>query len=273
MGISNCRVFETSVDYITATSAERESIDCLSQYAAGWLRSEENAGCMLNAFYLQGYSGFSCGSVQAGSKGGSFLVRLSSYQASQHWRTVLEYATNVSRLDLQSTLQFKVDQPRFAESCERRARFYAKEHNVRREVELRRNSKKGNTLYVGNRLSDRFIRIYDKRKESKLEHYERCWRGEIELKRALANDQAIMLATSEDENADISRLVLKAMLRVGIPWQGAEGKALACALRQRSRGSTDRRLAWLRTQVRPSVAQLLEILPRAEVLEALGLDD
>lgn len=263
---------DAGVDYITATSSEQKANDFFESYASRLIAEERGNGNEVSHFWLAGYSGLSCGSVQAATCGESRLVRLSSHLAKEHWKVFAESASNVSRFDLQVTIQFGAAELKLVEYLEKRALEFEREHNHGRQIELRRNSVKGKTLYVGSRRSDRFIRCYDKGAESGLGQHGILWRAEIELHRRLAKRGAFVLLGSESEEQFIMGTVSAELNRVGMPWKRSSTGSVLKSSSARVRSDADKKLTWLNQQVRPTVQQLLDQGRLTDVIECLGLD-
>lgn len=260
------------VDYITITSREVDGYALLSEYAARWLREELDRGHKLSSWYFRGFEGRTAGSVQAGSDGPTILIRLSGRYAWEYWPIALKYSTNVSRLDIQSTVRLRSVPPSFAEMCESQALRYEDEHRCNRQVELRRNSATGKTVYIGSPKSDRRIRIYDKGKESKLTEFKDCWRAEVQFNNHLAKRMAHQLTEWCSQGTFAEQTVFSSLARCGVTWAPVLAKPVLLAGPPRPRSSLEKKLTWLESQVQPTIKLLLEHYGPTKVLEALGLD-
>lgn len=180
----------------------------------------------------------------------------------------------MSRIDFEVTVLNELPSTAFLEGLERSALNYTSTHDSRKQVELRRNNKTGKTLYLGSRYSDRFIRIYDKGKQSKLPELNNFWRAEVEFHRGLAFSQARTLSSYPDEAKYVSVTVNRELSRVGIAWFpiSSEPQRVPQALNpQRTQSTNEARKAWLRTQVAPTIKKLRKQTSRTELLELLGL--
>ena len=262
------------VDYITATTGERKANEWIQNFGQQLLNQERLAGNDICSFWLQNFSGLTCGSVQLAKSNERVMIRLSSQLAALHWQEVAEVASNISRLDIQSTVQFGQNERSLASKLEKRALKYCREHDSRLRVELRRNNKTGQTLYCGSRFSDRFVRIYDKGMESKLPELRDHWRGEIELHRSRAKLTAHQMLQSKAPNVWASQAVSQHLKKLGIAWPSALHVSQTVAQLpkpERNQSRDGRRLQWLRYQVRPTVARLSHSYSRVELLDVLGL--
>lgn len=271
--VTSATVVSAGCDYITATTHDKDGFNHFTKLATWLLRDEERQGCDVSPFFCGGFSGWSCGSIQAAVYQDWFMVRLSGAHAWRYWRDVAEAATNVSRFDVQSTIRLPHNDPSLAERFEALALDHEKKVRRRREIELRRNSARGNTLYIGRRVSDRFTRIYDKKAESKLDHYDACWRAECELKRKLAKSASTQMLRSQDEYLTANGMVQSWLAELGLPWPTLSARTQAVlAGMPEIRRFPNRRVEWLRSHVRKTVGALVNEGKLEEVLKALDLD-
>jgi DNA relaxase NicK len=275
MNLQNSAVKSATVDYITATTGERKANTWLAGFGERLLRQEMAAGNDTSSFWLHSLAGLSCGSVQLATSMDRVMIRLSSHLAAKYWQRVAQRASNISRLDLQTTIHVPGAESKLAARLERRALRYVDQHDSRLTVELRRNNRTGQTLYLGSRTSDSFSRIYDKGKESKLPELKDHWRGELELHRAQAMSAATVLLDSEDTDAQLSVFVQQHLQRRGVTWPALKSDSQLVAqlpISQRVQSSRDRKLMWLRSQVAPTIRKLLVHMDQDELMHVLGFD-
>lgn len=259
------------VDYITLTCKSNDGYDRLADAAARLLRSELDRGEKLSSWRFQNFDGRTAGSVQAGSDGPTFLLRLSGVLAYRHWKEVLPFATNVSRLDLQSTVRLNINDSNFAEQCEAHALKFERAHNHGRQIELRRHSTKGKTVYVGSPQSDRYIRIYSKGRESGLPEFQGCWRGEIQFGKKMAWSMSQQLHDWVSQETFAQKVVFESFRKIGVPWQGLYAKEVLLASPPRPKNTLERKLTWLETQVQPTIKRLMDHYPLEVIMSKLGL--
>src|SRR4029453_16894015 len=107
------------------------------------------------------------------------------------------------------------------------------------------------------------------------DRYAHCWRYEVELHNDVATETAHRLEKANGQRtANIASMVWKTYQERGILADYApEDEQLALPASVRSPTDTDRRLSWLREQVRPACRALALVVPHAIILEALGLVD
>lgn len=259
------------IDYITVSCAANPGYDLLSEFVATLLREEIDRGNLMSHWFSMGYEGRTAGSVQAASNGPTLLIRLSGQAAYKHWSYVAKHATNCSRLDVQSTVRLLFNSPNFAEMCESQALRFEEKHNQGRQVELRRNSKTGKTLYVGSPKSDRRIRVYDKGKESKLAEFQNCWRAEVQFNNRLAWTMLNRLKEWQCQGTFAQRTVFDSCDRSGLRWKSILARPESLRMPARPVSRLEQKLTWLKAQVRPTVELLLQHYAQEDIMDALGI--
>ena len=268
-------LYSVGVDYITATARDASKRRYLERVGQRLLRDELSAGNEQSPFRLYDLEGLRCGSVEYAQSYHFDMIRLSSRFASDHWTTVVQHADNVSRIDLEVTVRLTPRHDNFAEAVERSLKRFKREHNTRLEIELRRNDVKGKTLYSGSRKSDRFARLYDKGKETRLPELDGCWRLEQQIQNALALRYAQALA-AVDRPADCIYSEVARYYRERGAALITPGLIVPLELngtRTSSNVNPSRRREWLRKQVRPYVERERDNGRLNEVLADLGLSD
>lgn len=129
-------------------------------------------------------------------------------------------------------------------------------------------SNTGDTLYVGSRMTESMIRIYDK-SMGYGEEQGNVWRWEVEYKKALAGGVAQYL--SEYGNAGIDELVWAECKSKDLPVPAVPSKVNI--LRDMvTLSSAEMKLNWLGRQVAPTVKFLRRLGLEDKVREALQLD-
>lgn len=257
------------VDYITATAYRTRDRERFHDLGMHLIEQSARLGNELCNYKANGYHGHKCGGVVRGIRHDTHIIRLSSDDAREHWREVYAEATNISRIDLQVT--FSLDRADEGYIRDEHARAIASKQGRgrRREVELRWNNIKGDTLTLGCRTSDVFARVYDKGREQKSDPAGKLIRHEVEYKRAMARAVAERLHGSESELLDVPGLVSTYIGRFGVRTTANAEPAIQCA-----RGRTtdcDVKRRWLTSAVRPSISLLVSKGLLREVLSDLDL--
>jgi DNA relaxase NicK len=145
----------------------------------------------------------------------------------------------------------------------------------RRVTSIRNEERPGGTLYIGSRNSDQVGRIYDKAAESGQEKYAgRLWRYEVEFKgdRSKAAFSGLRRHSSQKTLAgEIQNAVWWWFSERGVPPLFDKTSDRVAYEVGATVTDTSRKLAWLSTQIRPTVLDLLEAGQHDAVFRALGL--
>jgi hypothetical protein len=203
----------------------------------------------------QGYYGTRAGGASIGTRPDTYLCTLSSETARNHWKSIGEWATNCSRLDLQTTYLLKKRNVDLFDQIEDHLINKPATQGRPCEVTRIRSSKGGNTIYLGSRKSDLYFRIYDKGVEDKSDESGWRIRFEIEFKRNLAKSYLSKLLKNpltEITSSDIVSLhYRKHFLQLREPTISQLEVA-----RVDSISNAKKRLAYLSKTVRPIIEKL-----------------
>jgi sugar/nucleoside kinase (ribokinase family) len=196
---------------------------------------------------------------------------VSGESAASHGGSCLNYAANVSRLDLQVTT---LDAPVGYDWTEyARGRARADARCITNQTKLLRieGDPDGRTFYIGSRKSERFFRVYDKHAESKGTWPAGSWRWEVEYKGGRAAVVASYIRASGPGAESIRAIVAAAWLSYGVIMPGG---TIPANWRDKSpKDQTDdaKRLEWLKTSIAPMVRRMLESHDPNVILGVLGL--
>ena len=222
---------------------------------------------------FQGYKGRVCGSFFYGWRLSGSCVRLGGNVAKSHWSTFASLADNVSRCDLAVTVESTPVESKLATS------FWSKLPNrvstSGRPVEytLIQTRHGGQTLYIGDRSSDKYGRIYDKNKESKGVYPPGAWRFEVEYKGASANLVAERLLAITNEAQAVYGIVAprfdhwKCSIPAAVPDVSWTDQAIY------ARTTNQSRMKWLRESVASTIQKLSTDYTGDEIRTALGLGE
>ncbi len=209
------------------------------------------------------------GSIRVGYSKQLGWIVIASSGAAVLWKQLVGPDRRVTRIDLAVTqsLGFNIpDVPRryyeILTSDDKSARNYA----------LIQNTKKGQTLYVGSRRSEKFGRLYDKGVEEKSAPAGLKYRWEVEYKKPTSGEVAKALdAVREAEAEHITGMVFDFFQNRGVaPLFGRDGGMVTLQTQARIT-SLDRKLNWIRSQVRPSVRQLIMAGRSRDLFQAMGV--
>jgi len=284
MQLDRVRLKEVGIDYITATSHQRTNASPLFAFGA-WLVSEEVAqGCVRGNYRAQGYRGFIAGRAAVGLSQQGTICRLSAKVAANHFEQLLNLADNVTRLDVQATLLPGVLPPEALLQHHKELLRAQRGRGKPAQFAMRYGPHGPESCSLGNRLSDRYGRVYDKGKESGEPEYAGCLRYELELHREQALRYAQRFDATDSQEADMLALLNSFFKSRGLRSSPLEGFAAAARLCSCPAAIVDaipdplvrpptinRSIRYLERSIKPLVARLLAAGLHDEVYEALGL--
>ena len=222
-----------------------------------------------------GYEGVAWNGVSVGRGRHGSLLQASGGAAAQVFDACVSWR-GCSRLDLQITYWYEADAPWIAEGVADLA-SKARHKTGTRPYKVRFIDGKGDgdTAYLGSRGNDtKYLRVYDKWRESKGDDRWRfAWRWEVELTDGHAK---YALSTLEDwgqSEHSVAALVSAYFEEKGITIPDT-GTVLPLPVSRVPRPATDteRRLRWLREQVRPAIDKICASgVSSDEVRRCLGL--
>jgi hypothetical protein len=226
---------------------------------------------------LLGYEGLSAGNCFVGDNDGGTYAQFSGEKANFAFDYVDHPQAKYSRLDVQMTVKYSVTN--YNEG--RRCYDAAMDHNSRiqsggrRKIYIIIGSDGGDTVYLGAPSSEQRARIYNKEVQSEDVAFTRCWRYEIVLRDELSTQLYRQLTGDPFTRAD-------ECVAFVITWLATRGVVLPDLVRwstspvpiRRSRPTdVERKLAWLKHQVAPTVRYLTESGYRSQALDALGVEE
>jgi len=266
------RVKEAQVDWLTLTFRDGGKWKAAELAAEHALDQEKGDGADESVLRFQGYDGRQAGRVGFGVRDDGALVRLSGELADAGLRDLLPLASNVSRIDLAVTVQLPPHYPNPMTEGFRLGPITKPARGSAPDYQIIQHSRQGTTLYVGNRRSPRFGRVYDKWRESQLDFYRGCTRYELEAKGKLAARLAAAVAFAADRRSTIRVLVRDYFEPRGVvaPWADDDDDMHISSYRPRT--SDFSRLHWLGTQVKGVVDDLRARGRGADVAAALGVE-
>lgn len=269
-------LIESGVDYITVTCREPDSIEKARNLAIQMAVYEDASGMLGSPWSANGYEGYKCGSVVFGERADGCMVRAGGNLAALNWWKLYAVADNVTRLDLQAT--FRTGELPGAVVHRHYLELQRANRKMKRGPVVSRttNSKGGYTAYTGSRTSDVFGRIYNKEAQAKLDHYKSCVRYEVQFNKARARKVAHGVNRNFLGEKQMAAEVLSFFARRQVkvkPLQEAIGSlsTIVDTSLPRRLSDLDKRFAWLRGAVRPTVEMMIDRGLSNELMEALGL--
>lgn len=275
IGIRRPMAWCSGPDYVKLTTPNAPDTDRFVQWAlsrvcsVAALRDYHEEPCETMA---DGYRGWAVGKFFVGSGHNGFYARASGSWAADLIELGLPWE-NCPRLDIQATFWYPSDVADITLSIVEEAALAARDSAKSRPISVRRivSHGDGDTVYIGARSSDIMFRIYDKMRESDNDDYVNAVRFEVELKGRHALDYLVACENGLPDQ-DWWYFQLSLLLeRRGILLPAISDTFPPAIRTERVKTNDERRLAWLASAVRPTVARLIEAGRLDEVLVALGL--
>lgn len=264
-------------DYLTVTAKHgtQEQASLFAIYDALKF-GDDTSGLDEKPARALGYVGTKIGTLFVGQNTDGAMLRVSGELANPAAAMLgwLPGQHHITRVDFQLTWGYGHDMDEwFAQLADtiREAQAQQEKHTPS-QVRHIRSFGKGDTVSVGARSSEVYIRVYDKSREQMSDTSEGLVRYEVELKGARALQAVQLLVAGKDYNRTVFEVVDYWMHQklVPTPW----GYEVSYLWPEVGRPETDaeRKLRWLESHVRSSVTYLCLKGHRQLVLEALGLD-
>jgi len=266
----------SGVDWISATlKKEEHGSDGWYALATNCVLTVHREGNTLENRSLLGFRGLKSGGCFAGENEHRYYCQLSGEYADRFFEQIDRHQPHYSRIDLQVTVKYQNEQEDIAKAV-----YYdfvsantVLPEGRRRKGHLIVGSDGGDTVYLGAPSSRQRCRIYNKAKQSEREAYERCWRYEVVFRDELAREWATMRRDKDSSVAWSCIETVGAWLEersVQVPFRYSGDVTVLPKLRTLPT-DVERKLEWLKTQVRPTVEYLTELGFRSILLENLGI--
>jgi DNA relaxase NicK len=259
------------LDWLTGTATDLDTRRELEHLALTLRPLVEERGNAITPAGFRGYQGWRCGSLIFGARYDSSILDISGAAADEFGWRVLEVGAQPTRLDVQVTHPAGPRSGDLAEEAWRAFPASADELPRRRVARWHWAKPTGSTLYVGSPASALYRLLYDKHAEAPEDWAAGSWRYELRCRAHVARVAASELVRQSDRVAACRRFVHDRFAECGVtPRFRAAGPAIAASVK-RQRSHAERRLQWIRKQVRPSVDWLLQRGHEDELARALGL--
>lgn len=248
---------DAGVDWLTCTQIRAGGTAALQEEVRRVVFREVEAGNDRRTWKGQGYYGERAGGASWGVREDTYLAVLTSDCARDNWQSVSRWATNCSRIDLQVTLL--LGKPDIFLFDQLEAHFLALPARRGRVPDICRvrDNKGGNTIYIGSRTSDKYLRIYDKGVEGKTNVPGELIRFEVEYKRGLAKQCLTWLSAEQSPTLSIAQKTVAAFKPLLVEFGGSPLTIVEVARAERI-PDNKRRLAYLSKCVRPLIDRLRE---------------
>lgn len=262
-----------AVDWVTMTTKEDDvgskwyRIYC--KYREAKIKEVDRETPFHNGYY----AGLGIAQMKWGfSESIGYILIVHGSDAERLWEKLRPAMHRVTRLDLCVDVVLKTAR-QIAQATY--TSLLAQEGKGNRKYSLFENSYGGATCYIGSRQSQQFGRLYDKGIQAGTHRQGLKWRAEVEYKKPLAGflSKALSEVPPEERQGAILGTVAKwySDRDVDARWLEPGGRWLKFSVEERIT-TADKKLAWLRTQVAPSVVELVEAGYGRQVLDCLMLD-
>jgi DNA relaxase NicK len=244
------------VDYCTVTSRGSERAGALEDLALRATHKLARMGVKVRPSGTLGYAGWQADTLTYGKREDGALLRLSGAAADVWWADAVHLASNVTRLDVQVTIDGGPECAELAEIHEQEAIEAARLVGRPPRIQLTREHERGQTLYLGARTSQVYRRCYDKHAEKPTEYPPGSWRYEVEYKSDVAALVGRGMLDSGEGASAIPALVWRQFARCGVtPLFDARPSSVGDR-QERVIPDTERSLRWLVTHVAKTTRRL-----------------
>lgn len=263
-------ILSAGVDWLTCSKQGRVIGSDFQRLGDELVRGAKSSGARTRLATWQGYAGLRGDDFFLGHHGDNALVALSGPHEPTLICDFIQAADNVSRIDLQMTVEHVPAEPDLGRINFQQLASYDSNPGVKPIITVIHNTHGGHTNAVGARVSDAYGRNYDKGVEGKLCEQGRLWRYEIEFKRGRAKAIARQIALSRRVAADAARTVWSWWSSRGVQpvYTAPTGYLIDTRVPERSRVDY---LRYFETNVSTSVRTAISSHGLRPVLRALGL--
>lgn len=263
-------IVSTGIDWLTASARRSERWKELRELGYQIVESEAALGNDTRRLHAQGYVGWSSGGASYGVRGDGAFLQMRSDVARERWHEAMPFASNVSRIDVQHTLELEPADPIFVKRQFQRAQKARAKRGRSAALCLIDGLERGRTLNIGRRTSDRYGRVYDKGLESKCAPAGKLIRFELEVKGKQSMPLAIRLA-DDHQNALAYYATCAGYFRSHAVEHGSMKIKRLESARVGATSNNDRRRVYMSAVVHSMLLRLAACGRMEDALGALGL--
>jgi hypothetical protein len=253
--VSKFRTVSAGLDWVTLTSTSEHTQSRMRSYFAGVALRDSRLGYQTKKGGAFGFYGEKTRHALLACKDDRSMLQVSGQEAQGCYRLARK-GDHATRLDIQVTI--RVPEGQVNKTLERicaEARGAKYVRGKRPTVKSIEGEHGTETVLIGRRASEIFIRCYDKYEESGKEEWKNCVRLEVELKGKTSQALWSIIA-SENAGPGYYLGVLRTILErrgLSLDWVEWPGKSKAIPIKEKT--SQQRTRAWWASQVAPSVAR------------------
>lgn len=252
----SAKLKDAGIDYIRLTTAEKPSQDRLRMFYLKIANQDRIEGYKETRGGAFGFVGDKTRHALYGVKDGWTMLQVSG-RAAKHSYALAVPGNQCTRLDLQLTYQFEADS--VSEAMEDiYMELNAAKHFAHRPRAITRVQAgyKTQTIYIGKRASDVFIRIYDKYEESGKEEHKDCIRFELELKGRVSKAVWKQLQENETTLPALLQMVASQCESMGVEMPKDNISEDTSLIPSREKTPIERTRDWLNTMVPKAVQRV-----------------
>lgn len=255
LSATSLSITSAGIDFLTLTSTSSHSQSRMRSFFAHVSNEDSRMGYKTVKGGAFGFYGQRARHALLAQKDDRTMLQVSGQAAQQSFR-LMRQGDNCTRLDVQVTFHVEHGSvPAILAQVAAEARSVPAVRGIRPKVKNIEGDHGTETVYVGKRSSDVYIRCYDKFLESGKEEFKDCVRFEVEFKgktsKALWNECA-----NKGYGPGYLLGVLRTVLaRRGIEFTDVEWPTVSQAIPIKEITSLQRTRAWWAKQVAPSVAR------------------
>jgi hypothetical protein len=258
------------IDWLTCSKAEVVPGEPFDDIAQGLLHQSLQEGESVRLGTWSGYAGLRTSSAFYGMCGRKAVAWFSGPHSASPTVKLIDASDNVSRLDLQLTIESTPPDKALGRINYRLAASYDGRPGCKPIVTEIHDTRNGHTTTIGSRISDQYGRNYDKGVEAKVAEAGTIWRYEVEYKRAMADKLARQIALQDKVEDVAARTVWLWWLKRGVRPTPREPRGCLIDTRIPARSGPDY-LEWFEGKLSRSVRRAVDSHGLHAVLRALGL--
>ncbi len=269
--LARWKLREVRVDWITCTAPQGQIATLIMDMAAMEQNNHVAAGDRRKPWQWRSYVGEMTAEIAYGWRRDGAIVRCSGDSAHLLCPLLVQSGARVTRIDLAVTAQADRDVEAYAETLYDALVIGNETNRHPNHLSLIRTNGSGQTLYVGQRAADVYLRLYDKWRESGYTYPAHSWRWEVEYKHRVASHVANAVATDSDRQGTITAIVASEYDRRGIrpPWE-PYSRRVPTSVGDRERDA-ERCYRWLRETVAPALDWLQYYYSYGDLVRQLGI--
>ena len=250
------KLIDAGIDYVRLTSQEDHCKSRMFEYFRKIALVDEAAGGKIEKGGIFGFYGQKSRHALFGDRKDWSLVQASGRFAKDAL-VLARPGIQASRIDVQVTMRVEDGSVSEAvrEAYNNACDVPCGKHRPR-DVKMTESRRKAQTVYIGSRFSDIYVRIYDKEAESGQEEYKNCIRFEVEIKGRASKQLWQHMTESSDGVGFLVHLLVDVLKKRGIEIDVGAFEKLPVFKPSLQQTKAEATMAWFNRVVAPSVAKM-----------------